>query len=127
MSKESRIKMREEYKQLLGKKPYNGWDEEELRRRMDEYSENTRESELEKTEEPQEELIEGLEVKELETVNHVLDSLYRALRDGKHRRMVLDIRMKDIQGREDLNPELEVLLSKVYEGENKAFIKQFII
>jgi len=187
-------KLREEYKEVIGKNPFNGWKEEELQKRIDEFKIAKTKEVIKETKEinkaledsgmvPKPATIEEVKEKlktqsdlqppvpegekadvdviaelnkdstvpEPKTVTEpapddipvedskvpmekftkevglvILDRLYNALRDGKHRRMIIDIREKEIKKKKEFVQELQILMNSVYEGELKHVVLEYI-
>jgi len=57
----------------------------------------------------------------------ILDKLYHSLRDGRYRRIILDIREKQITKKKVFIEHLDFLAQQVREGELKGLVKDYII
>ena len=118
------VDVRKEYIKILGKKPFGGWKEDMLIRKIEEY----KASQLSAAQGGDE-----LSVREQKPVtppeegigqvfNTILDHLYQVLSDGRYRRVLLDIREQKITDVARCTYELDKLCSIVAEGEKKKEI-----
>lgn len=116
----------EEYKKLYGKIPFMGWSEEKVKQKLAEKGwTGSVNPEPVNQEEPRSVETTVSEVSLL--YSGICDDLFCKILDGDLRRIILDMKDKEVKTNKDIITELEALKIITKDGDLKGLINQYII